>query len=409
MEGMLQHMLQQQLQSQQQLNNLLSVMSSQQGMSPPMMGMSPPMSMSPPMMGMGMAPPMIGGGAGGIFAGTGVGGDTGTAPPQLPRGLAPPVGATGQPAQPATGGPPGQPVAQPGPAGQGNPAGPLPPGQDGRLSTSYRYLGMQWKYNPRCIVPRKLKMQAVVYARPGQWAIIDLATACEDTIDELVYTVTSWRPSIRVKDLGASTKSDLCELVKGDSERIIRTFPTRYEGLAHDLSNVTMHAFKLGLPLEDIAPCRRHFIQGNIPATVQKPADDAGDGDGGAGEGSIVGRRDASALELEEPPPCRARFGSPAPVARSLAMPMRMSFASGALDGNVESGLDGLATTTGIDLEALAKQAMVAANTSAALQRVLDGASVGSVGPALGVGSVGCKQHIPRIEQPAPGSDGKGK
>jgi len=403
MESILQQMLQQQLQNQQQMNSVLSALRGHQG------GMSPPgVSFGTG----GLLPSMVGSGMGTVDAGVGGGASAGlgagmpglmAAPTPPPQDRALPAGAMVQPITPATAGPPLQPAAG-GPPRTAVPAGPLPQGQDGRLSSSYRYLGMQWKYNPRCVVPRKLKIAAIIWARPGQWAVIDLATACDDMIDELMFVVTSWRPSIRVKDLGAPSKSALCELAKHDAARVFRTFPTRYEGLAHDLANVTMHAHKLGLPLEDITPSRRHLIKGAAPAPEASTFGGAAGGGGGVGGLPVGGRGEAPGTTGEEPPLRRARVGEQTVVSRAFGVGACVQALDNELPGFADEALDRAPAPTGISLEELAHQAMEAASNSARLQAELDGATAATSREING-GNFR-KRCIPQIAQPNTGSDG---
>jgi len=98
--------------------------------------------------------------------------------------------------------------------------GPLLPSEDGKLSNSYRYLGSVWKYNPRTVIPRRLNVRGIIYAKPGVWSMVDLAVADDDVVDELVYVITGWKPDLRTKDLGVTTKGQFVELIKVEATRI---------------------------------------------------------------------------------------------------------------------------------------------------------------------------------------------
>ena len=80
---------------------------------------------------------------------------------------------------------------------------------------------------------------------------------CEDSIDEVIFCVAKLGPNTRVCDLNAPTKGDLRSIVSKEAARLMRLFPQRLAGLAHDYSTSLQVAVSLGLLANEISPQRR--------------------------------------------------------------------------------------------------------------------------------------------------------
>ena len=103
------------------------------------------------------------------------------------------------------------------------------------------------------------------------FTLVALATLSDDDIDELVFVVFGLRGSVHIKDFAVVCKSELIIAMKTEYDKLMKTYPTRMEGLAADWSNVTAFAAQRGLPIDEIAPYRRAGILNVAGAPVIAP------------------------------------------------------------------------------------------------------------------------------------------
>ena len=79
----------------------------------------------------------------------------------------------------------------------------------------------------------------------------------EEQLDELVYIYSGLTPRTRMTELECDTKGDLRALFCLEAAKCFRLCPSRAQGLAPDMSNSHTIARQLGMPLEEMRPCRR--------------------------------------------------------------------------------------------------------------------------------------------------------
>ena len=123
-----------------------------------------------------------------------------------------------------------------------------------KLSTSYRVLGMVWKFGARASIPKKVRTSCVHACDPTEWTLLRLSLLGEDETDALVFLVSGIRPTTRVSDLNCRTKGALRTIVSTEARRVMKAQPERLVGLAHDLSNLFQEALRLGYKLRDFPP-----------------------------------------------------------------------------------------------------------------------------------------------------------
>ena len=101
-----------------------------------------------------------------------------------------------------------------------------------RLSQCHHWIGARFLHNPRHVLSKSLKCDALMTAWPDRFRGNAFRRWDENVIDELLFFMSGLTQATRVKDLHCDTQLDFVLVVKRESDRLLGQHPNRLSALS---------------------------------------------------------------------------------------------------------------------------------------------------------------------------------